>query len=56
MIERRTNRTDGTERRYKGPDNVAQTTRKPREYRRHPAVTDMIDKANAAMEQNRFQG
>ena len=37
-------------------DNVRHTVKKPQEYRRHDAVTDMIERANTAMEQNRFEG
>lgn len=37
-------------------NNVAQTVKKHRPYKQHPAVTDMIDKANSAMEENQWKG
>ncbi|MDR3552192.1 MAG: hypothetical protein P4L75_03625 [Clostridia bacterium] len=36
-------------------DNVAHASKKPQQYRQHEAITDMIDKANDAIENNQLK-
>lgn len=54
MIVRRTNQ-DGKPL-HAAKDNISHIVKKPREYRRHEAITDMIDKANSALGQDSFKG